>query len=73
MTYGTERANAYRLIEDALNLKDTRIFDYETDENGNKISILNKKETMLASQKQDLIKEEFKIGYLKNQIEEKSL
>ena len=60
MTYGTERANAYRLIEDALNLKDTRIFDYETDENGNKISILNKKETMLASQKQDLIKEEFK-------------
>ena len=60
MTYGTERANAYRLIEDALNLKDTRIFDYETDENGNKISILNKKETTLASQKQDLIKEEFK-------------
>ena len=60
MTYGTERANAYRLIEDALNLKDTRIFDYETDENGNKISVLNKKETMLASQKQDLIKEEFK-------------
>ena len=60
MTYGTERANAYRLIEDALNLKDTRIFDYETDENGNKISVLNKKETMLASQKQDLLKEEFK-------------
>ena len=60
MTYGTERANAYRLIEDALNLKDTRIFDYEIDENGNKISVLNKKETMLASQKQDLLKEEFK-------------
>ena len=60
MTYGTERANAYKLIEDALNLKDTRIFDYETDEKGNKISVLNKKETMLASQKQDLIKEEFK-------------
>ena len=60
MTYGTERANAYRLIEDALNLKDTRIFDYETDENGNKISVLNKRETMLASQKQDLLKEEFK-------------
>ncbi|WXZ93086.1 DEAD/DEAH box helicase family protein [Fusobacterium nucleatum] len=60
MTYGIERANAYRLIEDALNLKDTKIFDYEIDENGNKISVLNKKETMLASQKQDLLKEEFK-------------
>ena len=60
MTYGTERANAYKLIEDALNLRDTRIFDYETDENGKTTAILNKKETMLASQKQDLLREEFK-------------
>jgi len=60
MTYGTEKANAYRLIEDALNLRDTKIFDYETDENGKTTATLNKKETMLATQKQDLLKEEFK-------------
>ena len=60
MTYGTERANAYKLIEDALNLRDTKVFDYETDENGKATATLNKKETMLATQKQDLLKEEFK-------------
>lgn len=60
MTYGTERANAYKLIEDALNLRDTKVFDYETDENGKTTATLNKKETMLATQKQDLLKEEFK-------------
>ena len=60
MTFGTERANAYKLIEDALNLRDTKIFDYETDSEGKKIAILNKKETMLAGQKQDIIKQAFK-------------
>lgn len=60
MTFGTERANAYKLIEDALNLRDTKIFDYETDSEGKRIAILNKKETMLAGQKQDIIKQAFK-------------
>lgn len=58
-TYGTHRANAYRLIEDCLNLKATKIFDYEYDEDGKKVAILNKKETMIAQQKQDSIKEAF--------------
>lgn len=58
-TYGTSRANAYRLIEDCLNLKQTKIFDYEYDDDGNKQAILNKKETMIAQQKQDTIKESF--------------
>ena len=60
MTFGTKRANAYRLIEDALNLRDTKIYDYETDPEGKRISILNKEETMLVSQKQEAIKQEFK-------------
>ena len=60
MTFGTERVNAYKLIEDSLNLRDTKIFDYETDSEGKKIAILNKKETMLAGQKQDIIKQAFK-------------
>ena len=60
MIFGTKRANAYRLIEDALNLRDTKIYDYETDPEGKKISILNKEETMLVSQKQEAIKQEFK-------------
>ena len=60
MTYGTQRANAYKLIEDALNLRDTKIFDYNFDPDGRKVPTLNKKETMLANQKQDLLKEEFK-------------
>lgn len=58
-TYGTHRANAYRLIEDCLNLKSTKIFDYEYDDDGKKVAILNKKETMIAQQKQDAIKEAF--------------
>ena len=60
MTYGTDRVNAYKLIEDSLNLRDTRVFDYVLDEEGKKVAVLNKKETMLAGQKQDLLKEEFK-------------
>ncbi|GFI40739.1 hypothetical protein IMSAGC017_00774 [Thomasclavelia cocleata] len=59
-TYGTHRANAYRLIEDCLNLKSTKIYDYEYDDDGKKVAILNKKETMIAQQKQDAIKEAFK-------------
>ena len=73
MTYGTERANAYRLIEDALNLKDTRIFDYEENAEGKKIAILNKKETMLAQQKQEILKQEFKDWIFKDPIRRKEL
>lgn len=58
-TYGSSRASAYRLIEDCLNLKMTKIYDYEYDEDGKKIAVLNKKETMIAQQKQDAIKEAF--------------
>lgn len=58
-TYGTNRANAYRLLEDALNLRDTRIFDYVVDEEGNRKAILNKKETAIAQAKQDKIKDAF--------------
>jgi N12 class adenine-specific DNA methylase len=60
MTYGTERASAYKIIEDALNLKDTRVYDRVTDADGKVKSELNKKETMLAGQKQDALKETFK-------------
>ena len=59
-TYGTSRANAYRLLEDALNLKDTKIYDNVEDEDGREHRVLNKKETMLAQQKQEMIKEAFK-------------
>ena len=65
MTYGTDRVNAYKLIEDSLNLRDTRVFDYVLDEEGKKVAVLNKKETMLAGQKQDLLKEEFKYPVFK--------
>ena len=58
-TYGTHRANAYRIIEDTLNLRDTRIYDYEVDDGGKKKAILNKKETAIAQGKQDLIKQAF--------------
>ncbi|WP_438273573.1 DEAD/DEAH box helicase family protein [Thomasclavelia ramosa] len=58
-TYGTHRANGYRLIEDCLNLKSTKIYDYEYNDDGKKEAILNKKETMIAQQKQDAIKEAF--------------
>ena len=60
MTYGTSRVNAYKLIEDALNLKETKVFDQIVNPDGSKTSVLNKKETLLAGQKQELIKEEFK-------------
>ena len=59
VTYGTSRVNAYKLLEDALNLKDARIFDTITDAEGKEHKVLNKKETMLASQKQEMIKEAF--------------
>ena len=58
-TYGTSRANAYRIIEDSLNLRDTKIFDYEYDENGKRTQILNKKETAIAQGKQEQIKLKF--------------
>ncbi len=60
MTFGTRRVNAYKIIENALNLRDTKVFDTIVDDDGKKTSVLNKKETMLAGQKQELIKEEFK-------------
>ena len=59
-TYGTERANGYRLLEDALNLKDTKIYDPVEGPDGKEHRVLNRKETMLAQQKQQLIKEAFK-------------
>ena len=58
-TYGTGRANAYRLLEDALNLKDTKIYD-TVEEDGKEKRVLNKKETMLAQQKQEMIKDAYK-------------
>ncbi|MGT2805672.1 helicase-related protein [Streptococcus intermedius] len=60
MTYGTSRVSAYKLIEDALNLKETKVFDQLVNPDGSKTSVLNKKETLLAGQKQELLKEEFK-------------
>ena len=58
-TYGTHRASAYKIIEDTLNLRDTRVYDYEVDDEGKKKAILNKKETAIAQGKQDLIKQAF--------------
>ena len=58
-TYGTKRASAYRIIEDTLNLRDTRIFDYVYDEHGNKKAVLNNKETTAAQAKQEVIKQAF--------------
>ena len=58
-TYGTHRVNAYRILEDTLNLRDVRVYDYVEDEEGRKKPILNKKETAIAQGKQDLIKQEF--------------
>lgn len=60
MTYGTSRVNAYKLVEDALNLKETKVFDQIVNPDGSKTSVLDKKETLLAGQKQELLKEEFK-------------
>ena len=58
-TYGTSRINAYKIIEETLNLKDVRIFDYEEDADGKRKAILNKKETAIAQAKQELIKQGF--------------
>ena len=58
-TYGTQRINAYEIIEVTLNLKDVRIFDYHYDEEGRRIAVLNKKETAIAQSKQELIKDAF--------------
>jgi len=66
-TYGTERANAYKILEDTLNLKDVRIYDKSVNENGDEIRVLNKKETMLASQKQDALKAAFQDWIFKDQ------
>ena len=66
-TYGTERANAYKILEDTLNLKDVRIYDKSVNENGDEIRVFNKKETMLASQKQDAMKAAFKDWIFKDQ------
>ena len=66
-TYGTERANAYRILEDSLNLKDVRIYDKVVDDDGNEIRVLNKKETMLATQKQDAMKAAFQDWIFKDQ------
>ena len=66
-TYGTERANAYRILEDTLNLKDVRIYDKVVNDNGDEVRVLNKKETMLASQKQDALKAAFQDWIFKDQ------
>ena len=58
-TYGTKRVNAYKIIEDTLNMKDVRVFDYMEDDEGKKRAILNKKETAIAQSKQELIKQGF--------------
>ena len=58
-TYGTSRINAYKIIEETLNLKDVRIFDYIEDDEGKKKAVLNKKETAIAQAKQELIKQGF--------------
>lgn len=66
MAYGTVRANAYRILEDSLNLRDTRIYDVHV-EDGKETRVLNKKETMLAGQKQEAVKEAFKDWVFKDQ------
>ena len=58
-TYGTKRVNAYKIIEDTLNMKDVRVFDYIEDDEGKKKAVLNKKETAIAQSKQELIKQGF--------------
>ena len=66
-TYGTSRINAYKILEETLNLKDVRIYDTKIDAEGNEIRVLNKKETMLATQKQDAIKEAFEDWIFRDQ------
>ena len=58
-TYGTKRMNAYQILEQTLNQRDVRVFDYVEDENGNKKPVLNKKETTIAQDRQELIKQKF--------------
>ena len=60
VTYGTSRMNAYRIIEDTLNLKDVRVYDTKIDDDGREVRVLNKKETTLAQQKQESVKQAFK-------------
>ncbi|MDR9828467.1 hypothetical protein RCJ22_23050, partial [Vibrio sp. FNV 38] len=60
MTYGTERANAYKILEDTLNLRDVRIYDTVRDPDGKERRVLNSKETTLAQQKQQAIKDAFR-------------
>ena len=71
-TYGTQRANAYRLLEDALNLRDTKIYDTIHDADGEH-RVLNRKETTLAQQKQELIREEFKEWIFKDMSRRETL
>ena len=66
VTYGTERASAYRLLEDALNQRQTKIYDTRIDENGNERRVINRNQTILAQQKQDAIKQAFKDWIFKN-------
>ena len=66
-TYGSSRANGYKILEETLNLKDVRIYDYVEDSNGNKQQVLNKKETTIAKQKQELIKNQFSEWIWKDQ------
>ena len=72
-TYGTGRINAYKIIEESLNLKDVRIFDYEVDEEGRKKAVLNKKETAIAQGKQELIKQAFNDWVWKDPFRRESL
>ncbi|HGM3727997.1 TPA: DEAD/DEAH box helicase family protein, partial [Clostridioides difficile] len=72
-TYGTSRINAYKILEETLNLKDVRIYDTKLDAEGNEIRVLNKKETMLATQKQDAIKEAFKDWIFRDQEQREKL
>ena len=73
VTYGTRRINGYKIIEETLNLKDVRIFDTVQDENGNDKRLLNKKETVLAQQKQQLIKDAFRDWIWKDPVRRERL
>ena len=66
-TYGTGRVNGYKILEETLNLRAVRVFDYIEDEHGNKVPVLNKKETAIAQGKQELIKQEFQNWIWKDQ------
>ena len=72
-TYGTERINGYKIMEQSLNLKDVRIFDYIEDENGNRKPVLNKKETAIAQAKQEQIKQAFQDWIWKDQTRRERL